>query len=241
MGWEEYFIMNKKIKLGLFFILTIALLVIGIIGFGKIKLSSSGYKLYIDYVFTGDLRINGKVAYRGGGIVIGYIDDIQVNEDGTLRVTAIITDKNIILPEGTLFTIQAVGFGLGEKYIMSTPPVVDTYGMKGIVPNSIVRGVDPISLETTLSSVDVDNVNQIISDVYSVLNSLSSIMLENDQNITSSIHNINNTFSNVSDITGKLSSDDKLYSDIQETIANLKDFSKEIKDNPSSLLFAPEK
>jgi len=233
--------MNKKIKLGLFFVLTITLLVIGVIAFGKIRINSSGYKLYIDYVFTGDLRINGKMAYRGGGIVIGYIDDIQVNEDGTLRVTAIITDETIILPKGTLFTIQAVGFGLGEKYIMSTPPVVDTYGMKGIEPNSIVRGVDPISLENTLSEIDVDSINKIISDIYIVLDSLSSMMVENDQNITSSIHNINNTFSNVSDITGKLSRDDKLYSDIQETIANLKDFSKEIKDNPSSLLFAPEK
>ena len=233
--------MDKKIKLGLFFILTITLFVIGIIGFGKIKLSSSGYKIYIDYIFTGDLRVNGKMAYRGGGIVIGYIDDIQVNKDGTLRVTAIITDKNIILPEGTLFTIQAVGFGLGEKYIMSTPPVVDTYGMKGISPDSIVRGVDPISLESTLSGVDVDSVNEIIFDIYEVLDSLSSMMVENDANITSSIGNINSTFSNVSDITGKLSSDDKLYKDIQETIANLKAFSEEIKDNPSSLLFAPEK
>ena len=233
--------MDRKIKLGLFFILTITLFVIGIIGFGKIKLSSSGYKIYIDYIFTGDLRVNGKVAYRGGGIVIGYIDDIQVNKDGTLRVTTIITDKNIILPEGTLFTIQAVGFGLGEKYIMSTPPVVDTYGMEGISPDSIVRGVDPISLESTLSGVDVDSVNEIILDIYEVLNSLSAMMVENDQNITSSIGNINSTFSNVGDITGKLSSDDKLYKDIQETIANLKDFSEEIKDNPSSLLFAPEK
>ena len=233
--------MDKKIKLGLFFILTITLFVIGIIGFGKIKLSSSGYKIYIDYIFTGDLRVNGKVAYRGGGIVIGYIDDIQVNKDGTLRVTTIITDKNIILPEGTLFTIQAVGFGLGEKYIMSTPPVVDTYGMKGITPDSIVRGVDPISLESTLSGVDVDSLNEIIFDVYEVLDSLSTMLVANDQNITSSIGNINSTFSNVSDITGKLSSDDKLYKDIQETIANLKAFSEEIKDNPSSLLFAPEK
>ncbi len=233
--------MDKKIKLGLFFILTITLFVIGIIGFGKIKLSSSGYKIYIDYIFTGDLRVNGKVAYRGGGIVIGYIDDIQVNKDGTLRVTTIITDKNIILPEGTLFTIQAVGFGLGEKYIMSTPPVVDTYGMKGITPDSIVRGVDPISLESTLSGVDVDSLNEIIFDVYEVLDSLSTMLVANDKNITSSIGNINSTFSNVSDITGKLSSDDKLYKDIQETIANLKAFSEEIKDNPSSLLFAPEK
>ena len=233
--------MDKKIKLGLFFILTITLFVIGIIGFGKIKLSSSGYKIYIDYIFTGDLRVNGKVAYRGGGIVIGYIDDIQVNKDGTLRVTTIITDKNIILPEGTLFTIQAVGFGLGEKYIMSTPPVVDTYGMKGISPDSIVRGVDPISLESTLSGVDVDSLNEIIFDVYEVLDSLSTMLVANDKNITSSIGNINSTFSNVSDITGKLSSDDKLYKDIQETIANLKAFSEEIKDNPSSLLFAPEK
>ena len=105
--------MRKKIKLGIFFILTIALFLISISILGNLKLKGNGYRIYVDYVFIGDLLVNGKVSYRGGGINIGFIEDISINKDGTIRVTLFITDRNVVLPEGTRFTIQTVGLGLG--------------------------------------------------------------------------------------------------------------------------------
>ena len=71
--------MKNKVKLGIFFIVTLVLLIGAITVFGKFKLKGNGYRIYVDYVFIGDLLVNGKVSYRGGGINIGFIEDIRWN------------------------------------------------------------------------------------------------------------------------------------------------------------------
>ena len=53
--------MKNKVKLGIFFIITIVLFIGSIMLLGKIKLKGDGYRLYVDYVFIGDLQENGKV------------------------------------------------------------------------------------------------------------------------------------------------------------------------------------
>ena len=133
--------MKNKVKLGIFFIITIVIFVCAIVLLGNFKLKGDGYRIYVDYVFIGDLQENGKVSYRGGGIQIGFIEKISINADGTIRVTLFITDKTVIIPEGTKFSIQTVGLGLGEKYIMVSPPAIDTTGMKSIATESVVKGV----------------------------------------------------------------------------------------------------
>ena len=135
--------MKNKVKLGIFFIVTLVLFIGAIILLGKIKLKGDGYRLYVDYVFIGDLQENGKVSYRGGGIQIGFIEKISINPDGTIRVTLFITDKTVVIPEGTKFSIQTVGLGLGEKYIMVSPPATTTTGMASIAAGSVIKGVEP--------------------------------------------------------------------------------------------------
>ena len=132
--------MKNKVKLGIFFIATFVIFVGAIILLGKIKLKGDGYRIYVDYVFIGDLQENGKVSYRGGGIQIGFIEKIAINPDGTIRVTLFITDRNVIIPVGTKFSIQTVGLGLGEKYIMVSPPSTTTTGMASIAAGSVIKG-----------------------------------------------------------------------------------------------------
>ena len=69
--------MKKKVKLGIFFIVTIILFLVSITIVGNLKLKGNGYRIYVDYTFIGDLLVNGKVSYRGGGINIGFIEDIS--------------------------------------------------------------------------------------------------------------------------------------------------------------------
>lgn len=253
--------MNKKVRLGIFFVFTLSLLVFSIITFGKIKMLGKGYDLFIDYVFIGDLRVNGKVAYRGGGIVIGFVRNIDINADGTIRVTAFITNEKVILPEGTKFTIQTVGLGLGEKYVMATPPSINTLGERSIMANSIVKGTDPVSLESALGSLgdiktelNLQDLNNIIEDLVNVVSVLNDIVVTNGNQISEIFVNANSAVKNINTLALKLNSivddvqsgkgvlggaikDEALYRDLKLTVANLKDFSEKVKDNPSSLLF----
>lgn len=244
--------MSRKIRLGMFFIITIVLFVISIIAFGKIRFVTSDNRIYIDYIFTGDLRVNGKVAYRGGGIIIGFIEEIDINPDGTIRVTVVITDKDVVLPEGTRFTIQAVGFGLGEKYIMATPPILDTRGFDSIPKNSVVTGINPISLEATLGDIGRDinseSINNIISNLEMGISNLNKILEDQDGNIdnsfnnisaiTSELHLIMKEIENGEGTLGAIIKDKEIYDDLKEIIKNAKIFSQKISDNPSVLLFS---
>ena len=253
--------MKNKVKLGIFFIITIVIFVGAIILLGNIKLKGDGYRLYVDYVFIGDLQENGKVSYRGGGIQIGFIEKISINADGTIRVTLFITDKNVIIPEGTKFSIQTVGLGLGEKYIMVSPPAINTTGMKSIAPESVVKGVEPFSIETTLGSIgdigkdlNFQEFSSIITNLAQTINMIADVIGTNEENITKSISNVNDSLSHINSITrdlasvindvergkgtaGALFKDTGLQTNISSIITNLRIFSEKLRDNPSVLLF----
>ena len=253
--------MKNRIKLGIFFIVTIVLFVFAVTVFGKFKVKGNGYRIYVDYSFIGDLNINGKVSYRGGGIKIGFIDDITINPDGTIRVSLFITDKNVVLPEGTRFSIATVGLGLGEKYILASPPTEITSGLKRIPPNSIVQGVEPFSLESTLGSIgdvgkglNLSELGGAITNLTEVVSIINGLVADNELEINDVIYNLQHTVSNVSIISGHLANiiqdvdngngtigvalkDESVKTNIVTIISNLTIFSAKVKENPSILLF----
>ncbi|WP_300365480.1 MlaD family protein [Brachyspira sp.] len=253
--------MKNKIKLGIFFIITFIVFIGAIILLGKIKLKGDGYRLYVDYVFIGDLQENGKVSYRGGGIQIGFIEKISINPDGTIRVTLFITDRNVIIPEGTKFSIQTVGLGLGEKYIMVSPPSSTTTGMTSIPAGTVVKGVEPFSIETTLGSIgdigkdfSFQEISTVITNLSQTINMITEIIGTNEGNITASISNVSETLAYVNKIARDLSyvigdiekgngtigaiiKDPQVHTNFNEIVDNLKIFSQKLKDNPSILLF----
>lgn len=253
--------MKNKIKLGIFFIITFMIFIGAIVLLGKIKLKGDGYRLYVDYVFIGDLQENGKVSYRGGGIQIGFIEKININPDGTIRVTLFITDKNVIIPVGTKFSIQTVGLGLGEKYIMVSPPAINTSGMTSLAPNTIVKGVEPFSIETTLGSIgdigkdlNFQELSSVVSNLSQTINLISGVIISNESNINGAISNASATLEYINNIARDLSyvindiekgngtigavlKDPKVHTNFNEIVNNLKVFTEKIKDNPSTLLF----
>lgn len=189
--------MKKEVKLGIFFIFTAVVFVVGILFFGKIKLSQAAYSFYIDYNFSGDLKKNGKVRYRGGTIDIGYIEDFFINEFGTITIKVMMTDKNLKLPLDTLFTIQTVGFGIGEKYILANPPLDPTPNMDYIREGDIIRGVDPTSMEETLGSFgdigkdfDITVLNEIFEDVQNTVALLNQILEANEMYVNGTLSNV---------------------------------------------------
>ena len=257
--------MKNKVKLGIFFIITLIIFVGAIILLGKIKLKGDGYRLYVDYVFIGDLQENGKVSYRGGGIQIGFIEKISINPDGTIRVTLFITDKTVIIPEGTKFSIQTVGLGLGEKYIMVSPPSTTTTGMASIPAGTVLKGVEPFSIETTLGSIgdigkdfNFEQFSSVITNLAQTIDMIADVIGTNETTITKAISNVNDSLSHINNITrdlsyvindiesgkgaiGSVMKDPTLQTNLTEIVNNFKIFSEKLKENPSILLFRETK
>ncbi len=196
--------MKREVKLGIFFIFTAIVFVLGVLLFGKIKLSQAAYSFYIEYNFSGDLHKNGKIRYRGGTVEIGYIDDIFINEYGTITVKVMISDHNLQLPLDTVFSIQTVGFGIGEKYILANPPLVPTPNMDYIQEGDVLRGIDPISMEDTLGSFgdigkdfNIEVVNELFEDIHNTILLLNQILDENEMLIHGSLSNVEGISANL--------------------------------------------
>ncbi len=188
---------KKEVKLGVFFIFTIALFVIGVLVFGKIRLSSGAYSFYIDFTHSGDLRENSKVRYRGAGIDIGFIEKMFINEYGDITVKVMMTDTSLQLPLDTVFSIQTVGMGIGEKYILADPPANPDPNIDFIREGDIIMGVTPMSIEATLGSLgdigkdfDLSSITSILVDVQHTIALVNGILEDNEGLVHESISNV---------------------------------------------------
>ncbi len=207
--------MRKEVKLGIFFAFTVVVLVVGILIFGKIRISSGAYRFFIDYDFTGDLRRNGKVRYRGGSIDIGYVDSIKINENGTLRVEVVISDDNIKLPLDTEFIIQTVGFGLGEKYILVNSPIVTEPGQPFIVDGQVVAGVNPGSIEDAIGKfgelgdqISMEDINALVVELKNTVHTINNVIVSNEQLINDVITNVNVISSDIKKVSQTIAEND---------------------------------
>ncbi len=224
--------MKKQVKLGIFFAFTVVVLVIGILVFGKIRIASGAYRFYIDYDFTGDLRRNGKVRYRGGSIDIGYVESIKINENGTLRVEVVISEADIKLPLDTEFIIQTVGFGLGEKYILVNSPIVTEPGVPFIVNGQVVNGVNPGSIEDTIGKfgelgeqISMDDINMLIVELKNTVHTINNIIVSNEQVINDVILDVNTISSDIKKVSQTISqNDEKINSIISNADSTLNTF-----------------
>ncbi len=203
---------KKEVKLGAFFLVTIALFIFGVLVFGKIRLNSGAYSFYIDFNYSGDLRENGKVRYRGGGIDIGFIEKMTINEYGDITVKVTMTDTNIKLPLDTVFSVSTVGMGIGEKYILADPPIDPNPDIDYIRDGDILIGVSPVSIEATLGSLgdmgkdfDINSIVSLISEVKNTVELLNEILAMNEDPITSSVSNIEGISADVKRFSSTLS------------------------------------
>ncbi len=144
---------------------------------------------------------------------------------------------------------------------MVSPPTINTTGMSSIPPNTIIKGVEPFSIETTLGSIgdigkdlNFQELSLMVSNLSRTINLISDVIGSNEVNITKSISNVSDTLSYVNNISrdlsyvindietgkgviGAIMKDPKLHTNVSEIIDNLKVFTGKIKDNPSALIF----
>ncbi len=195
---------KKEVKLGIFFVFTIGLFIAGVLVFGKIRLASGAYSFYIDFTYSGDLRENSKVRYRGAGIDIGFIEKMTINEYGDISVKVTMTDTSLKLPLDTIFSIQTVGMGIGEKYILADPPADSDPNIDYIREGDILMGVTPMSIEATLGSLgdigkdfDMKTITDLLFEVQHTVELLNGILEANEGLVNDSISNVEDLSQNL--------------------------------------------
>ena len=213
-------------KVGIFVVLGILVLTYFTVRVGKISFREEGYQVYTYVDSAAGLDKNSPV--RIAGVEVGKVELISL-EGAKAKVTMRIPSK-FQIPVGSKLYVKSSGL-LGEKYI----EIVPGQGPEAIKANAAIEEGGP--------SVDVDRVltqlSTIGSDIQAVTKSLEQLRSggpEGEESIREIVSGARDTMANLQEITqtiergegtiGKLVKDEKLYADVKETMASLKEVSR---------------
>lgn len=163
---------SKKIRLGVFVSLGIAVLIIGIyfIGEGQ-QLFRSTFQISGVFKDVAGLQAGNNV--RLSGINIGTVKDVSIISDTTVRVVIMI-DESIrkFIKKDAVAIIGSEGL-MGNKVLVINP---GTGGEKIIENNDVVETIVPVSVDDIFQSLNttIENANLITGDLASMTNKIES-------------------------------------------------------------------
>jgi phospholipid/cholesterol/gamma-HCH transport system substrate-binding protein len=138
---------RDEILVGILVTITVVIAVVGTIWLVRGGLKS-GYPLYARFTWGEGLK-QGQPVFLVG-VSVGYVDKIDLREDGTLVVEMKI-QKNYRVPEGTTAKVEAVGL-FGDRAIALTPKGP---ARQFITPGDTVpTGKPSVSVDQILARVD---------------------------------------------------------------------------------------
>jgi phospholipid/cholesterol/gamma-HCH transport system substrate-binding protein len=139
--------LSREKKVGITTLVSLACLGALVVFLGRIRVSSSGYPLHVDFNYVDSLKVDAPVLY-GGGVKIGDVDGVEVSE-GKVRVSLHIFNS-VSIPQDSTITIHTSGI-LGEKYVQVNAGNVAT---GTLAKGAVIAGIDPGSLDRTLQRIE---------------------------------------------------------------------------------------
>lgn len=199
---------NKyKLRLGIFVALGILILFVIIFFIGSDQnLFSSKFKVHTNFRNVSGLQVGGQV--RFSGIAIGTIENIEIVNDSTVRVSSVIDDdiKKFIKVDSKA-SIASEGV-IGDKILTISQ---GTSGIATVKDGATLKSIEPVEFDAILSSIEVTAANAEI--------------------ITSELALLLNDINNGEGTIGRLMNDEGMAEDLDKTMENLRKSSKGLQQN----------
>ena len=216
--------LSKEAKIGTLVLFAIVIFFAGFYFLKGSNVFSSEYQYYADYNSVQGLTASAAVQIKG--VNVGKVTDIELKDDGKVRVTLSIA-KATRIPSGSIAELISLDL-LGTKAVRlnlgSSPQMAKN---KEVLPASVETGIiDNISSE----------ISPLVKDVRAVVATLDSVLLgihgilndETRENLHSSVASLDVTMKNFADLSKKLNAEsDQLAS----VIRNANSITTNIKDN----------
>ena len=210
--------MKTEVKVGIFFIVSLVILLVIFEFIAGISLFTKEYSLKTYFKSIGELSKDNFVKLEG--IQVGKITDIKI-VDAKIEVT-------FKVKEGTPVKTDSVAS------IKLTSPVGISYiNLTFGSPQSPIAPPGSI-----LPSEEPADLNEILSKVESTVSSLQSVFAENKEKINSLLTNLDSVLGGASrgeGTIGKLLKDDSLYYQARDTLASLNQISTSINNGKGTL------
>jgi len=206
-----------ELKVGIFIFIGFVILAWFVLLIGGSKLMRVGYNIKVVFGFANGIKVGAPV--RVAGVDKGEVKEIRLTYDSKGRSKVIIKaymDADTVIPRDSRAWVNTLGL-LGEKYMEVIPGTDYRYLLS---EEGHLLGEDPTS---------VQEVTDLAKDIALQAKSMMGSFKETIDALNPLLKNINEGKGTV----GKLFTDDKLYTDIEEMFADLK-------KHPWKLLFRPK-
>lgn len=183
-------IRNKVALTGLFSVVFVITLVMGIAFFAGWQVSKEGFRISVQFNFLGNLVKNAPVLVAGG-IKVGFVEEIYQKDLQTYLTLYLKSELKDKIPRNkdtqvSVFTNNM----LGQKYIslvIGTPRPGDTF----LKENDVIRGIDPPSLDQMLlsfsgffGSTDTEEIlTNILTDLKTLNTNIAIVVSENRDDV----------------------------------------------------------
>lgn len=206
-----------ELKVGIFVFIGLIIMTWFVLWIGDFKLVRQGFTIKVTFAFANGIKVGAPV--RLAGVDRGEVKEIKLtHEEGTGKSKVFITawvDSGTEIPKDSRAWVNTLGL-LGEKYL----EIIPGKDYKNILKeNELLTGDDPTSVQEV-----TDLAKDIALQAKDTLASLQETMATLDA-LLKDMHEGRGT-------VGKLFTDDKLYTDIEEMFADLK-------KHPWKLLYRP--
>ncbi|SRR5579875_1289971 len=210
--------MKTEVKVGIFFFVSLAVLLVVFEFIAGIPLFTKEYFLKTYFKSIGELSKDNPVKLNG--VEVGKVSDIKI-VDGKIEVTFRVK-RGTPVKTDSVASIKLTSF-VGISYINLTfgspqAPLAP--------PGSILPSEEPADL------------NEMLSKIQDTINSFQSVFAENKDKINSVLYSLDSVLSQAASgkgTIGKLLKDDSLYNEARDTLASLNEISTSINKGKGTL------
>ena len=175
--------MKPQTKVGILFVIAIAMVVAFALALGTFQPFTSARELKVAYNFAGGIDVGSPV--RVMGIKVGKVKSIAFDPDFKIPDTgeevkllltiAVSKEAWPTVRKDSRFFINLAGV-IGEKFLEITPGTMDQAGLE---PGQVVRGEDP------------PRIDQLISQSYSLAGKIMDMVSKNEGSVVQTIDTLN--------------------------------------------------
>lgn len=152
---------NYEFRVGLFATIATIFLLYGFTWLKSFSILHPPQMIQVQFHDIAGLTKNATVNVNG--VRVGTVDDIGLHGKGQVLLRLKIKTEEIIVPQGSKFTIQTLGL-VGAKYVeISLPEEKEGENLPPIDPTEICIGQDPVRVELIMNKI-ATNVNEVIGD-----------------------------------------------------------------------------
>lgn len=154
---------NLEVRVGLFFLFAMILVIYGWSWLKSVSILHPPQKITVQFHDIAGLANNAPVNING--VRVGTVEQIDLKGKGQVLCHLKIKTEEVIVPEGSTFTIQTLGL-VGAKYVEISLPeeIPGEEPPPAIDPNTVVAGQDPVRVELVINKI-ATNLNNMIGKV----------------------------------------------------------------------------